>query len=1078
MYQGGWGVFNHGLSTATNNDIDYLVARNHSFIRRKTQDATPGGIYPSVIVCPSGNELFASPAFNQGYNASYRGYSYGIDYLNVFTPSAIIQLDSLRMGRRLLAAATDLSGYADDLYVASTANSITTPWSSVFGHNVIGNYGEYSFNTFKLHLQYIADTYGKEGLDNIWFTTEEEVLDYVLTKDAITANRLTVGKEILITFTGNLPDDLRTYALSLSVQGSVNDTITSITIDGESFSSYSELNDTGILINLEWDGSDLPSILETANFWVDSAELVNSQNVSNIAMDYVRILETGPVKDDLRYRLCNISSVTMPDDLCIFCSTSIGTDKTICYGECTQLTVPGGVSYIWSTGETTQSITVCPEVTTEYTVKVINDENCEARDTLNVTVIPLPIVQTSNDTAICHNDCVEIWANGGNTYLWSTGETTDTITVCPSESTKYYVTAYNTYGCETIDSIFVDLYPVIIADAGKDVNLYQGGCTTLYASGGSTYEWSSGDLTLSTEVCPVETTKYYVTAFSDYGCNDTDSVMVILRTPHEIGSATVGINSVAVIFESNPTYLNIYKTPLKYNKEFALSFHISNANKDIYTHAFPYLNGGSVEGVSYPGLTFTDGCDNAVNFKMGTSLYSYAADGFTDIHDPAGASADDFITWTEAAELYQAGWGLFSQGVLPDNSGDQYYSIARNHSFVKFKTHELISGGIPMNVLMNPEGDNTFTTPAFVQNYRASYSSYTEGIPYYDIRLIPNSDSLKMGSNSMDNQQSIATLADLIHNNYDPNTRLWASANLSTITDGSIKGYSFSVFRFYMNYIENKYGTSGLDNVWMTSEEEVWDYLTNYDLITIHQEILDDRLLITFSGNLPAHLNNYALSLLVESDANIQSIEVNGGNNNTYKIKADTSALINLNWDGAVQIADTIQAENYVVIAEANRTTNDALVAMDYVNMLDSGSKKDELRERLCAITEATLPLGYCSCEFSIGNDTIICKDDCIDLTVALGESYLWSTGESVQNIEVCPSDTTQYWVTVYNQYDCYYTDTIQVNVNPDNFAVATLDTTICDLSCVDLTVSAGAEYLWSTGDTNQKINVCPDVET
>ncbi len=398
--------------------------------------------------------------------------------------------------------------------------------------------------------------------------------------------------------------------------------------------------------------------------------------------------------------------------------------------------------------------------------------------------------------------------------------------VCNSEAKKYYVTAFNEFGCESIDSVFVDIYPAINADAGKYVNVYPGNCTTLSSTGGTSRLWSTGETTPTINICPVQTEKYYLTAFDGNGCSETDSVQVILREPHIVGSASVGVSSVVIIFETNPAFVNISKTKLKYNKEFAFSFHIRNANKDIYTHAFPFLNGGAVDGVNYSGLTFTDGCDNAVNFKMGTSLYSFAADGFTDIHDPAGASADDFITWTEAAELYQAGWGLFSQGVLPDNSGDQYYSIARNHSFVKFKTHELISGGIPMNVLMNPEGDNTFTTPAFVQNYRASYSSYTEGIPYHDIRLIPNSDSLKMGSNSMDNQQSIATLADLVHDNYDPNTRLWASANLSTITDGSIKGYSYSVFRFYMNYIESKYGTSGLDNIWMTSEEQLLDYMT------------------------------------------------------------------------------------------------------------------------------------------------------------------------------------------------------------------------------------------------------------
>jgi len=46
------------------------------------------------------------------------------------------------------------------------------------------------------------------------------------------------------------------------------------------------------------------------------------------------------------------------------------------------------------------------------------------------------------------------------TYLWSTGETTDVITVCPEENTTYTVTVTDANGCEAIDDVEVEVVDV------------------------------------------------------------------------------------------------------------------------------------------------------------------------------------------------------------------------------------------------------------------------------------------------------------------------------------------------------------------------------------------------------------------------------------------------------------------------------------------------------------------------------------------------------------------------------------------------------------------------------------------
>jgi hypothetical protein len=68
---------------------------------------------------------------------------------------------------------------------------------------------------------------------------------------------------------------------------------------------------------------------------------------------------------------------------------------------------------------------------------------------LDLTVNPLPILHCSNDTIIEQGHSVQLTAAGADTYLWSTGETTESIIVSPIMDTTYSVTGFSQYGCST-----------------------------------------------------------------------------------------------------------------------------------------------------------------------------------------------------------------------------------------------------------------------------------------------------------------------------------------------------------------------------------------------------------------------------------------------------------------------------------------------------------------------------------------------------------------------------------------------------------------------------------------------------
>jgi len=205
-----------------------------------------------------------------------------------------------------------------------------------------------------------------------------------------------------------------------------------------------------------------------------------------------------------------------------------GEDQSICENESVILTASGGPNYLWNTGETTQSITVSPSVTTTYSVTVSNGPSTDS-DEVVVTVNPRPSVNAGNDVDIYQNESITLTASGDGTFTWSNGEETQSITVSPTETTTYTVTA-NLNGCTSSDTVTVTVLEPeqVSANAGEDKSICENESVTLTASGGPNYLWSTGETTQSITVSPTVTTTYSVTVFND-DISDTDEVTVTVN---------------------------------------------------------------------------------------------------------------------------------------------------------------------------------------------------------------------------------------------------------------------------------------------------------------------------------------------------------------------------------------------------------------------------------------------------------------------------------------------------------------------------------------------------------------------
>ena len=73
---------------------------------------------------------------------------------------------------------------------------------------------------------------------------------------------------------------------------------------------------------------------------------------------------------------------------------------------------------------------------------------------------------------LCSGSCTTLAASGGETYLWSTGETTESINVCPLNTATYTVTITDIAGGTLLDEAVVTVHPspTVIATSNSPVN--------------------------------------------------------------------------------------------------------------------------------------------------------------------------------------------------------------------------------------------------------------------------------------------------------------------------------------------------------------------------------------------------------------------------------------------------------------------------------------------------------------------------------------------------------------------------------------------------------------------------------
>ncbi|MGC9341929.1 MAG: gliding motility-associated C-terminal domain-containing protein, partial [Bacteroidales bacterium] len=208
-------------------------------------------------------------------------------------------------------------------------------------------------------------------------------------------------------------------------------------------------------------------------------------------------------------------------------------------GESVTLSSSEANGYLWSNSETTREIIVSEEG--DYTVTAVNEQGCESEpsDVVTVTIIdkyPAPEVTVTGETEFCEGGSVTLTSEEAYAYLWSNGETSQSITVTEPGSYSLIIEDENGLESESSEPVVIEVFENPLAETlVTDVLCFNGsdGSIQLSITGGESpysVNWDNGNS--GSEIYDLSAGTYIADITDDNGC--VTSVQAEVAQPEEI----------------------------------------------------------------------------------------------------------------------------------------------------------------------------------------------------------------------------------------------------------------------------------------------------------------------------------------------------------------------------------------------------------------------------------------------------------------------------------------------------------------------------------------------------------------
>lgn len=697
-----------------------------------------------------------------------------------------------------------------------------------------------------------------------------------------------------------------------------------------------------------------------------------------------------------------------------------------CQGNSTVvLTAPPGFSYLWTPGNaTTQSITLTnPTVGSTYNCTLTSANGCQVvlQAVLQPTIVTPSFTINSPLCSNTKNFQSTSTVNQGSiaSYLWNFGNgatsTQQNPTYTYPNSGTYTVTLTVTSsmgGCTATTSQQVMVYPPPIANAGTDKQICQGQSTTLTASGGGTYQWSNGGNNTSITVSPTTNTTYTVTVTSSNGCTASDNAVVSI---YAAPAASAGPNK--SICRGSSTTLNgsggtLYSwAPATGLSSTTVASPVASPTVTT-TYSVTVTNAQGCTGTSSMVLTVNPlpnasaGPNNAICQGSSTTLTG---------------SGGTTYAWAPAASLSNA--NIANPVATPTVSTTYSVTVANANGCSATSSKIVTVNPLPPANAGNDAAICLNSTATMNASGGTSYQ-WAPGAGLSNVNIanpIANPSTTTTYTVTVTNSHNCSATDNMVLSvnplpiaSAGPNRSICIGGNTTLQASGGT-GYLWAP-------------TTSLNNGSIASPVASPTVTTTYTVtVTNANGCTGTSSMVVTVNPLPVPQAGPPAAICAGLPTNLN---VTGGVNYVWSPATGLSSTTISNPVATPTVSTTYQ----ITVTDANGCTATTSKVVN-VNNLPAANA---------------------------GTDQIICLNQSVNLTAQGGSQYQWSNGQGTQSINVTPSATTTYTVTVSHSNGCSATDDVVVNVNSLPPADAGVNQAICTGNSTNLSATGGVSYVWS----------------
>jgi large repetitive protein len=710
---------------------------------------------------------------------------------------------------------------------------------------------------------------------------------------------------------------------------------------------------------------------------------------------------------------CSSTSAIMPITVNALPAASITANgaTSFCPGATVTLTASSGSSYAWTNGATTNSIVV--SASGSYGVSVTNASGCVATavpTAITVFAVPTASITTSGATTFCQGSTLNLTANAGASYVWSSGETTSSIST--GVSGNYSVTVFNANGCSAVSSIVpvtVNVNPVASIQANGPTTVCQGSTVVLTSNGGTGFTWTNSETTASISV--TTSGSYGVTVTNAAGCSTTVSPVAVTVNPVQVLDAITGANSVCV--GATTTYANTTSGGTWSSDNTAVasvnstSGIVSGVSSGTATIKYQFVNASGCTSEVTKVVTVNTIAPVSISASSATS---FCQGGSVTLTAPAGLN----YNWTNSQT---------TQSITVSTSGA--YALAVSNAAGCFTTSSTVQVTVnPAPTVAISSASTTIcqgttlvlNAPSNAASYAWSNGATTQSV------VIASAGTYSL--TITDANGCSASTNTTIVNGINPQATVSAGGATTFCQGGTV-------------VLNAGGGTSFLWNNGATTQNITVNSPGNYSV------------LVTNASGCSATSNSMLVNVL---QAPISTITAYGPTTFCQggSVTLATTGAASYAWSNSAtsqSIVPTTSGTYSVVVTGANGCTATSNAINVTVNPIP---------------TAVITPSGA----------TTFCEGSSVNLVASGGVSYVWNNGSTATTLAATTGGV--YTVTVTNAGGCTDTETLTVTVNevPSAFIVTSGSTTFCQGGEVSLTAQAGNSYVWSNNATTQSIAV------